>query len=299
MRTRRSAPMTAHRCSTCRPTTRAAAPLSMSATWSSASSARVAWARCIAPGSSPPLASSPSSCCTPNSALIRTRPSASCARRGSPPTALTHENQNHGPPAYMSPEQARNAPVGPPSDLYALSVMLFEMLVGERPFVGTSAMLLQHVQAEPPSLKARCPDLPQDPDQATDRRARSVLRIWAGDGSSAAQALGPRATSTRRGRSPPDLEPADRLIPDALSDVQSEHRAAGNRRATLPGGVRLCFAKAVSWRANASQGSATCGVEVGTRRRRPPLMSTGWDPAGGDLLVRALCEHRLTPLNPA
>lgn len=77
-------------------------------------------------------------------------------------TALTHESQNPGTPAYMSPEQARNEPIGPPTDLYALTVILFEMLVGERPFTGTSAMsvLLQHVQATPPRVKSRLPDLP-------------------------------------------------------------------------------------------------------------------------------------------
>lgn len=78
-------------------------------------------------------------------------------------TALTAENQNPGTPAYMSPEQARNETIGPPTDLYALSVMFFEMLVGERPFTGTSAMsvLLQHVQAAPPRLTERLPDLPR------------------------------------------------------------------------------------------------------------------------------------------
>ncbi|MGK0361245.1 MAG: hypothetical protein ACI9U2_003563 [Bradymonadia bacterium] len=104
-------------------------------------------------------------------------------------TALTHESQNPGTPAYMSPEQARNEPVGPPTDLYALAVILFEMLVGERPFTGTSAMsvLLQHVQATPPSLKSRLPDLPGV--EAIDAVLQQGLAKKVSDRYASAQAL--------------------------------------------------------------------------------------------------------------
>jgi formylglycine-generating enzyme required for sulfatase activity/tRNA A-37 threonylcarbamoyl transferase component Bud32 len=44
-----------------------------------------------------------------------------------------------GTPAYMSPEQARGENPTPHSDIYALGVILFEMLTGERPFTGENA----------------------------------------------------------------------------------------------------------------------------------------------------------------
>ena len=44
-----------------------------------------------------------------------------------------------GTPAYMSPEQARGKPPSPQSDIYAVGIILYEMLTGERPFTGELA----------------------------------------------------------------------------------------------------------------------------------------------------------------
>lgn len=63
-----------------------------------------------------------------------------------------------GTPAYMSPEQARRAAaVTPASDLYALGIMLHEMLAGYLPFRERSvaATLLAQIHAQPPVLAIR------------------------------------------------------------------------------------------------------------------------------------------------
>jgi serine/threonine protein kinase len=61
-----------------------------------------------------------------------------------------------GTPEYMSPEQARGQKLDFRSDLYALGVVMFELLTGELPFRGETPLdtLLKHVQ-EPPPLEGR------------------------------------------------------------------------------------------------------------------------------------------------
>ena len=69
-----------------------------------------------------------------------------------------------GTPEYMSPEQARGEEAGPPSDLYALGVLFFEMLTGQLPFRSNDRDTLLEMQrtAPPPKPATIKPDvLPQ------------------------------------------------------------------------------------------------------------------------------------------
>ncbi len=76
----------------------------------------------------------------------------------------TREGDVVGTPRYMAPEQARGDPagLGPHTDVYAIGVMLYEMLTGRVPFNGSSTIeLLHRVQhAEPPPPRSVAPGIP-------------------------------------------------------------------------------------------------------------------------------------------
>ena len=67
-----------------------------------------------------------------------------------------------GTPSYMAPEQLAGALPSPATDLYALGVLLFELLIGKLPHEGKSmGELLRQVANEPaPDLQSLRPDLP-------------------------------------------------------------------------------------------------------------------------------------------
>ena len=78
-------------------------------------------------------------------------------------SSLTASGSVIGTPHYMSPEQGSGRPVRGPSDQYSLAVMAYEMLGGQRPFDGDSAIdvVHKHVMVQPVPLEQHCPGLPK------------------------------------------------------------------------------------------------------------------------------------------
>lgn len=76
-----------------------------------------------------------------------------------------------GTPSYMSPEQLASTKVDGRSDIFSLGVVLFELLTGEKPFVGDSAatLMFQIANQPHPSILTIRPDLPAACEAIIDR----------------------------------------------------------------------------------------------------------------------------------
>jgi tRNA A-37 threonylcarbamoyl transferase component Bud32 len=95
---------------------------------------------------------------------------------------LTETGLSMGTPDYMSPEQASGDPVTPQTDVYALGIVVFEMLTNQLPFRADTpaAVLLKHINTEPPSPRTIDPSVPAALDfvlfRALAKRARDRWR---------------------------------------------------------------------------------------------------------------------------
>lgn len=100
-------------------------------------------------------------------------------------TVQTRTNSVLGTVHYLSPEQARGGMATKKSDIYALGIVLYELLTGKLPFSGESAVAiaLKHLQEETPSVKALFPSIPQSVEnvilKATSKE--SIVRYQSAD----------------------------------------------------------------------------------------------------------------------
>src|SRR4029077_1977663 len=131
---------------------------------------------------------------------------------GTGTTALTSHNMVFGTPEYMSPEQARGDELDARCDIYATGVILYELLTGRVPFVGSTplSVLTAHLTeiAEPP--RERAPD--RDISQALEAVVQHALAKDPADRYATAGAL---ATAIRAALAAPDdakgVAPASRV----------------------------------------------------------------------------------------
>lgn len=77
------------------------------------------------------------------------------------PEALTKTNEVCGSPLYLSPEQCKQQPMDPRSDMYSLGIVMYELLTGAPALQGATVYdtLYMHVHNKPKSFAEARPDL--------------------------------------------------------------------------------------------------------------------------------------------
>jgi serine/threonine protein kinase len=143
---------------------------------------------------------------------------------GSQEASLTATATVVGSPFYMSPEQLRSLKhADVRTDIWALGVILYELISGARPFRGESISetLVKVVADEPASLRAACPEVPpeleaiifQCLEKRPERRIQTVSEL--------ARALAPYGTSASR----VSVDRIVRVLSDELTEPVDKPRA--------------------------------------------------------------------------
>jgi serine/threonine-protein kinase len=125
-------------------------------------------------------------------------------------TQLTELGALLGTPAYMSPEQFAGQSVGAASDIYSLGISTYQMLSGQLPFTGQTALdwARAHTQVSPPALAAEYGAGPI-PERMRDAVLRALSKDPAARQTSAAQFAKELSGRSRSDLGRDDLAPTD------------------------------------------------------------------------------------------
>lgn len=237
---------------------------------------------------------------------------------------LTQTGMIFGTPKYMSPEQAEGKPIDYRADIYALGVVLYELLTGKPPFVSDTpvGLLLKHISEPPRPFREAAADRDVDPrleqvvmralEKHPDRRQQQVTELAAELEQYERAVTGPQLIPTDVGRlsstvgtgpvplglptevvpgtypghavTPSNLAPPDRVPPDLSRGVPGSHPSIGTAAGTLASGT--------------GQGTAQATLATAPGLTAP-MGATGHDTLGSGLggeFSGSLPRQRRTPL---
>jgi len=116
-------------------------------------------------------------------------------------STLTAAGSVLGTAHYLSPEQAAGGSIGPPSDVYSMGCVLYEMLTGAVPFTGDSpiGIAMRHVSDDVPPPSAIAGAVPQAVDELVSKATAKAPEDRFADGREMAAALAELADPTAPG----------------------------------------------------------------------------------------------------
>jgi serine/threonine protein kinase len=155
-----------------------------------------------------------------------------------------------GTPEYMAPEQINGGLVDPCSDVYALGVLLFEAVTGQRPFDGKTdfEVMRAHVDQPPPSTRSLRPEVPpgieavimcalakRPAERFASATAMANALHAASEGLAPEQwrSLTPRAVQIARPLTPPQPPEVDPTDPHLVDPAMNRQTAPGTPRGRL------------------------------------------------------------------
>lgn len=132
---------------------------------------------------------------------------------------LTQSGMTFGTAAYLSPEQATGQPVGPPSDLYALGCVMYEMLAGQPPFSGDNPAIVAYKQVweQPRPLHDMVPEVPPSLEGV-------VMRLLNKDPNKRYPSAGTLAAELERLKSP-STQPTQAVLVDTMASAAAAESA--------------------------------------------------------------------------